>query len=168
MSLWAEDWVALEPGPSFKSGITDPGTDPSAGPLFCAHFNQAWKPLILGSLLQLCQPLSWAISDPAALEDVLGRATKLLDMFGEAGLCEVIEVGVVSGTIASRTPYLDIDVVFTKTHASTPTVVTGSLTDKLVVTVSAITETGCTLRLAFDTEVVADTAVLANWLAYSD
>lgn len=168
MSLWEESWVAGQPIPSFRAGIADPGTDPSAGPLFCAHFNQAWKPLILGSLLQLCQPLSWAITDEAALEDVLGRATKLLNMFGEAGLCEVIEVGVVSGTIASRTPYLDIDVVFTKTHTSTPTVVTGSLTDKLVVTVSAITETGCTVRLAFDTEVVSDTAASANWLAYSD
>lgn len=168
MSLWEDNWVTGQPIPSFRAGIADPGTDPEAAPLFCAHFNQAWKPLILGSLLQLCQPLSWAITDPAALDNVLGRATKLLNMFGEAGLCEVIEVGVVSGTIASRTPYLDVDVVFAKTHTSTPTVVTGSLTDKLVVTVSAITETGCTLRLAFDTEVVDDTTVLANWLAYSD
>lgn len=168
MSLWVENSIAREPQASFPAGIADPGTDPSAGPLFCAHFNQNWKPLVLGCLLQLCQPLSWAITDEAALEDVLGRATKLLNMFGEAGLCEVIETGVVSGTIASRTPYLDVDVLFAKTHTSIPTVVTGSLTDKLVVTVSAITETGCTLRLAFDTEVVSDTAVLANWLAYSD
>ena len=166
MSLWDEDMALYGPRPSFVEPVADPGTDPAVGPLVCVHFNREWLPVVLGSLLQLCQPPSWAVDDADALNGLLGRATGLLDLFGAAEACPVIEAGTVSGTVAARTPYVDSDVSFAQTYSGNPTVVATGVTDKLNVTVQAISGTGCTLRLSFDTEVVGDTAVSANWLAY--
>lgn len=166
MSLWDAGLAAFAPKPSFTQQVAPPDTDPGAGPLLCVHFNQAWRPVVMGALLQLCQPPSWAETDPAALNTVLARATELLELFGEAGLCPVMESGTLGGTVAARTPSLDISVAFSQTYGAAPVVLATSRTDKLDVAVIALSETGATFRLSFDTEVVDDTAVAANWLAY--
>lgn len=166
MSLWADGQAAIPPQASFTQKVADPGIDPGVGPLICVHFNREWLPVVLGALLQLCQPPSWDVDDPDALNLVLGRATALLNAFSEAELCPVMESGTLGGTILSRTPYLDIPVVFTQTYSGAPVVLATSLTDKMDVSVVDLTATGCTFRLSFDTEVVSDTDVAANWMAY--
>jgi hypothetical protein len=166
VSLWDGERAAFAPKPSFTQAVAAPSTDPGSGPFICAHFNREWLPVVLGALLQLCQPPSWAVDDPDTLNTVLGWATELLNLFSEAGACPTMESGTISGTVASRTPYVDLPVVFANTYATAPVVVATSLTARCDVTVSDISTTGCTFRLSFDTEVVADTDVAANWFAY--
>lgn len=166
MSLWADGLGSYTVKPSFTQQVAAPSTDPGSGPLICVHFNQEWLPVVLGALLQLTQPLSWAEDDPDTLNTILGRATALMNLFSMAELCPVMEAGTVSGTVSSRTPYEDIDIAFAETYTGAPVVVATGLTDKLNVTVGNLTATGCTLRLSFDVEVVSDTAVGATWLAY--
>jgi hypothetical protein len=166
VSLWENGWASYPALSSFTQPVADPGIDPGVGPLICVHFNRDWLPVVLGALLQLCQPPSWDVDDPDDLNTVLGRATALLNAFSEAELCPVMESGTLSGTILSRTPYLDIPVTFVQTYSGAPVVIASSLTDKMDVTIGDLTATGCTFRLSFDTEVVSDTAVAANWIAH--
>jgi hypothetical protein len=166
MSLWADGREAYLPYPSFTQPAPAPEIDPGSGPFICVHFNPEWLPVVLGSLLQLTQPSSWDEADPDTLNTILGRATALMNIFSTAEACPVLDGGSVSGTVASRTPYQDFDVTFASTFTAAPVVVATGLTDKLDVTVSSITETGCTFRLSFATEVISDTSVSADWFAY--
>lgn len=52
------------------------------------RFSVAWLPLVVGSLMQLVQPSSWATTDADALDAVLQAATDLIDTVGSAGPCE--------------------------------------------------------------------------------
>jgi len=163
MSLWADGYAALEPVSSFKCGVADPGTDPTDGPLVCVHFNKEWLPLVLGSLLQLCEPVSWAITDPGTLADVLGRATELLNLFGQAGLCPVQEDGVLALTIPAGDASVSGDIVFSLTYATPPLVDCSGDNPDLIATWGDVTTFGFTLTITAATPVVTATMANVSW-----
>lgn len=90
MGLWRGRQPWWQQG-SYVEPVAVPGTDPAADPQVCVSFNKAWLPYIVGSLLQLVQPSSWATSNPTTLADTLTAATELIERFGTAGECTVVQ-----------------------------------------------------------------------------
>lgn len=87
--MWnpAERWAQQG---SFVEPVAVPGADPADAPQVCLSINSTWLPYVIGSLMQLVQPSTWATSDPAALAAVLTAATELIERFGTAGECGVL------------------------------------------------------------------------------
>lgn len=77
---------------SYRQPVVDPGTAPGDGPLVCLQVNASWIPYIIGSLMQLAQPLAWTTTDPTSLADLLGRVTDLIVSIGTAGACMALEM----------------------------------------------------------------------------
>ena len=90
MGLWRGRQPWWQQG-SYVEPVAVPGTDPAADPQVCVSFNKVWLPYIVGSLLQLVQPSSWATSSPTTLADTLTAATELIERFGTAGECTVVQ-----------------------------------------------------------------------------
>ena len=72
---------------SFVEPVTPPNSAPCDPPLICFSVNQGWLPYVLGALMQLAQPSTWIVADDAALADILGRATDLINCVGTAVPC---------------------------------------------------------------------------------
>ena len=87
--MWnpAERWAQQG---SYQAPVPVPGADPADAPHVCLSINSTWLPYVIGSLMQLVQPSTWATSDPAALAAVLTAATELIERFGTAGECGVL------------------------------------------------------------------------------
>ena len=69
---------------SYIQPVTDPDISPGDVALITLACNTAWLPYVVGSLLQLLQPLAWTTTSPTALADLLGRVTDLLGMVATA------------------------------------------------------------------------------------
>lgn len=163
MSLWDEGQARFPPKPSFTQAVPAPSTDPGSGPLICVHFNQEWLPVVLGALLQLCQPPSWAVDDPDALNTVLGRATLLLDMFGQAELCPVTEDGIVTLTITAGNASASTTITFVQTYATAPLVDCSCDNPDLISSWSDVSTTGATLTITAATPVTESTSADVSW-----
>lgn len=72
---------------SYRESLPDPGTDLVGATMVCAQFPASAIPYITGSLLQLLQPPTWAITDPSRMSEVLGQVTDLIVALGTAGPC---------------------------------------------------------------------------------
>lgn len=161
MSLWNEQLEFAKP--SFEEPVPDPGTDPTAGPLVCVQFNHEWLQYVCGCLLQLCQPPSWAITDPTALGAALVNATKLLNLFASAELCVPTENGIITLTILAGEGSVSQPIVFANTYAAPPVVVVSSNSEGIYASWSAVTTTGFTLTLACATPTPVDISCVGSW-----
>lgn len=75
---------------SYQQAITPLEEDPDSGTLVCLQpINQAWLPVVIGCLDQLCNPSSWSTTDDDQLNTALEQANRLKQMFGERGVCPV-------------------------------------------------------------------------------
>ena len=72
---------------SFVESVTPPAGESQDGPLLCLPLNPTWLPYILGALAQLVQPTTWDVATPADLEDIQGRVTDLIAIWGNAMPC---------------------------------------------------------------------------------
>lgn len=72
---------------SYNEPLPDPGTDLVNATVVCARIPQTAIPYIVGSLLQLLQPLAWSITDATRMSEVLGQVTDLIVALGTAGAC---------------------------------------------------------------------------------
>jgi hypothetical protein len=79
---------------SFIEPIPTIAALPSDSPLYCVKFNQDWQPAIVGALMQLIQPNSFATSDPVERLLMLEASTDLIALFGNATDCPMIEMRV--------------------------------------------------------------------------
>jgi Collagen triple helix repeat (20 copies) len=77
---WAQQGSFVEP-------VAIPAADPADEPQLCFSFNEHWLPYVLGALMQLVQPTTWATSDVTALANVLTAATELIERVGTAEVC---------------------------------------------------------------------------------
>jgi hypothetical protein len=80
----ADNWAQQG---SFTAPVAVPGADPGDAPLICIEINAAWVPYVVGALMQLVQPTTWATTDPVAMTAVLTAATELIERVGTAGEC---------------------------------------------------------------------------------
>jgi hypothetical protein len=80
------------PVSSYVEKVEDPGTDPRAMPLVCLQINASWQPYMAGALTQLVNPATWDEPSPAALSDVLARATDLISIVALAGVCTAVQI----------------------------------------------------------------------------
>src|SRR5271157_1618926 len=80
-----------EPQSSYVEPVVDPGTAPGDDPLVCIQINASWIPYVVGSVLQLMQPLAWTVGDRWTgywyQPDLLGRVSDLIARIGTAGPC---------------------------------------------------------------------------------
>jgi hypothetical protein len=60
------------------------------------QFAATWLPYVVGALNQLVQPGAWLTSDPTVLEQQLVWATRIIEMFGTASGCPMVEVRLTS------------------------------------------------------------------------
>jgi hypothetical protein len=73
---------------SFETGEIPLAYDPDAEPLICLPpINRYWLPLILGCLDQLRNPSTWIASSDSALNTILDRSNRLMQMVGERADC---------------------------------------------------------------------------------
>jgi len=91
-----DNWSAVS---SFTQPVPPPDTEPDAAPLVCFQLNQSWLPYLVGAAMQLAQPAAWAASDPTALQTVLDRATRLVEMIGDATGCAEMQFRLTSGCV---------------------------------------------------------------------
>src|SRR5665647_3815914 len=84
---------------SFISKVPLPDTEPDAAATFTVSLSQAWRPVMLGALMELMQPSSWDTTDPTALALVLARSFKLIDIVAQAGPGGSVQAGSASVTI---------------------------------------------------------------------
>lgn len=165
MSLWEEGLANAEP--SFRVPIPDITSDPASGPYVSVQFNQDWLLAVCGCILQLCQPPSWAVSDPTELAAVLERATALINIFMGAEGNVVQEIGTASGTILAGTNTVLVPITFSLSHSSPPIVIVSGKDLETLAWVSDITETTCNVHMTVATNVVADTPSSLDWAAFS-
>jgi len=110
--MWDPEAWAVRP--SFTEPVTDPGTAPGDDPLVCLQVNASWIPYIVGSCLQLAQPLAWTTTDSTALADLLGRVTDLINLIGTAEACMAPQYRLTSEcglqySLDGGTTWLDVD-----------------------------------------------------------
>lgn len=72
---------------SYNEPLPDPGTNLVGAAVVCAQIPATAIPYLIGSLLQLAQPPTWAITDPTRMSEVLGQVTDLIVALGTAGAC---------------------------------------------------------------------------------
>lgn len=77
--------------PSFREPLADPGTEPLSGPLVCISVSKSWLAILAGCALQVCQPTSWAETDPVLLHDLLDRSYALFLAIALAEECVPIQ-----------------------------------------------------------------------------
>lgn len=167
MSLWEDSWAPFPPKPSFVESVSDPGTDPEEGPFVCVQFNQAWLPFVCGALLQLCQPPTWGLTNSSDPSGVLARATKLLNLFGLAGACEVTQRGIVPLTIPNGDAVVSTPITFPTPFPAIPIVIVATDNPDLVPAWSGVTPEGMTVELSAAVDVTEDTAGILSWVAVS-
>jgi hypothetical protein len=161
--VWDPDW--FDPEPSFREPLTDPGTEPDAGPLVCIRVSKSWLAILAGCALQVCQPASWDITDPVALADVLNRSMDLLNLVTSAEACLVGEDGTVSITILAGDGQAGMAVTFTGTYTVAPKILVSSDSVALTASYSDVSTSGFTAHLAADVPVIADTTGTVSWAA---
>lgn len=72
---------------SYNEALPDPGTALIGATMVCAQLPATAIPYMIGSLLQLLQPPTWAITDQTRMNEVLGQVTDLIVALGTAGAC---------------------------------------------------------------------------------
>jgi hypothetical protein len=72
---------------SYRQPLPDPGTDLIDPAFVCAQIPASAIPYIVGSLLQLLQPPTWAITDHDRMSEILGQVTDLILAIGTAAPC---------------------------------------------------------------------------------
>jgi hypothetical protein len=72
---------------SYNEPLPDPGTDLIDPAFVCAQIPATAIPYIVGSLLQLLQPPTWAITDADRMSEILGQVTDLILAIGTAAPC---------------------------------------------------------------------------------
>jgi hypothetical protein len=85
---------------SFPEPVAIPAVlDTNASPRVCVQFASEWLPYVVGCLMQLVQPTTWATEDPATLYGAQEAATRLIETFGTAGVCDVPEFRLTEGCV---------------------------------------------------------------------
>ena len=165
MSLWEDGRSAFQSVSSFAQSATDPGTDPADAPLVQVQFNAAWLRCALGALAQLCQPPAWGQTGSSDASGVLGRATKLLNLFSEASLVMPAQEGVVTLTILAGNAEASTFVTFVPTFASLPVVDVSCDSTDVIVAWSEVTTNGLLVSVMVATALTVDLTVDASWHA---
>ena len=149
---------------SFISKVPLPDSEPDAAATFTVTLSQAWRPVMLGALMQLMQPSSWDTTDPTALALVLARSFKLIDIVAQAGGGSV-QAGSASVTILAGTAVGYAGVTYPTAYSAAPIVVASGTTGTLIAAAEAITEIGFVLSVTAPTPVLTDTTETVDWLA---
>lgn len=97
---------------SYVEPVDDPGTGPGDDPLICLQVNASWIPYIIGSVLQMLQPLAWNASG-STLADILGRVQDLINRIGTAEVCVAPQFRLTAGcglqySLDGGTTWLDV------------------------------------------------------------
>jgi hypothetical protein len=153
-----------EPEPSYFVPIPDPGTEPDAEPTVCIRINKLWAPILAGCAMQVAQPPSWAVTDPALLDDLLARAQVLVNIIGLAVACVNEEDGTEALTILAGNGTVSFVLTFTKTYLTAPVVLVSTNDIALTASWSAVNLTTVTLHLTSSVPVVADTVGIVSYL----
>lgn len=162
--MWDPDHLLADP--SFGEPIADPGTEPTAGPLVCVALNYSWRAILAGCALQVCQPPSWAITDPDLLADVLRRSMDLLYLVATAGPC--VQSATVDITILTGNAYAEATVTFPQAYGDTARVVVSESTGLYIASVSSSSSTGCVMRITARFNVLVDSTATVTWMAQGE
>src|ERR1035437_4654302 len=149
---------------SFISKVPLPDTEPDAAATFSVTLSQAWRPVMLGALMQLMQPSSWDTTDPTALALVLARSFKLIDIVAQAEGGSV-QAGSASVTILAGTAVGYAGVTYPTAYSVAPIVVASGTSGTLIAAAEAITEIGFVLSVTAPTPVLTDTTETVDWLS---
>ncbi len=150
---------------SFISKVPLPDTEPDAAATFTVTLSRAWRPVMLGALMQLMQPSSWDTTDPTALALVLARSFKLIDIVAQAGAGGNVQAGSAVVTILAGTAVGYAGVTYPTAYSAAPIVVASGTTGTLIVAAEAITEIGFVLSVTAPTPVLTDTTETVDWLS---
>lgn len=162
VSLIGEDFVE-DVGGSFQQPLTDPGSDPQDGALYCVHVNADWLPILAGCALQTLMPASWEYADDTALNTVLDRAILLLNAIGLAERCPAADVVTVTITAGAATG--TASVTFSAAFSAAPVVTCSGDSGSVICSAESVTTTGFTARITSDVELLANHDEHVSWNA---
>jgi hypothetical protein len=165
MSLWEESRAQFDAVSSFPQALSDPGTDPGEGPFICIRFNQAWQQVVLGCLLQACQPPAFGMKVSADSTHLMQRATKLLNMFASAGVCPMSDQGVVTLTIPAGYASTIGAVSFASAFPTPPHVDVSCNNPDILASWSEVTEADFSVTITAAVPVRVDTTADVSWTA---
>jgi hypothetical protein len=165
MSLWEDGRNLFPPSSPFNQPAVDPGTDPTGGDLVCVEFNALWAPLVAGALGCLCQPATWGMTGSDDPTGVLGRATELVNLFGQAVRCAVEQHGSVPLTILTGESSASAAVVFAPPFTDVPVALVSSNDGSLHAWFSNVRVDGMTVNLDAAVPVIVDTPGVVDWEA---
>ncbi len=158
-------WDPRRPAPrgSFVEPVTIPATTPADGPLLYLPCNADWVPYVLGAMMQLVLPSTWATADPAAVREVQTQVTDLMAAWSAEG--GDVEAGSTNVTIPAGAAEGSAEQVFAIGHTVAPIVVTGTASGDYIPSADTVSATGFRAVLTAPTPVVSDVTALVSWLA---
>ena|ERR1019366_1862138 len=151
------------PRGSFPEPVAIPAAGPGGGPLLYLPATQEWVNLILGAMLQLILPSTWATTDPAALRDVQTQVTDLMASWSAEG--GDVEAGTTEVTIPAGAAVGSAEQTFAIGHTTAPVVVAGTASGDYIPSADTVSATGFRAVLTAPTPVVSDVTALVSWLA---
>lgn len=150
-------------GGSFQQPLTDPGVDPTSGPLVALLFNRTWKSLLGGAALQLLMPASWDYATESDLNTVLDEAILLFNAILAAETAP--EYGMVSITITAGNATATAAITFPVAFPSAPVVLCSGDSGTVICSAESITSTGFTARVTSNVVLGADHSESVSWQA---
>ena len=158
-------WDPLRPWPqgSFVEAVAIPAAAPTDGPLLYLPCSATWVPYVLGAMMQLMLPSTWATTDPAALREVQTQVTDLMAAWSAEG--GDVEAGSTTVTIPAGTAEGSAEQTFASGHTVAPIVVTGTAGGDYIPSADTVSATGFRAVLTAPTPVVSDVTALVSWLA---
>ncbi|HEV2461068.1 MAG TPA: hypothetical protein VGS80_22175 [Ktedonobacterales bacterium] len=165
MSLWDDGSALFGAQSSFPQAIPDPGTDPTAGDQVQVQFSAAWLPYVLGSLQQLTQPPTWGMTGSSDSTGVLGRATKLLNLFSEAVVVVPEQEGIATLTILAGTAQAIAVITFSPAFVSPPIVDVSCDDPNVIASWGEVTGDAMTIAATVAVVLTSDLTVEVSWHA---
>ena len=150
---------------SFISKVPLPDAEPDDSATFTVTLSQAWRPVMLGALMQLIQPSSWDTTDPTALALVLARSEKLIDMVAQATDGGYMESGSTTVTIYAGASEGSAEQIFPTAYTVAPDVVAGCDSGDYIVSADTVSATSFRAVLTAPTPVIADVTATVTWFS---
>ncbi len=156
-------WYDEGPSSLYYEQLPIPSAAPTDDPQVCISLNPAWVPYLAGAAMDLLQRSTWDSIDPAVLLEVIGQATDLLAIIGNAGVC--MQAGTASVTISSGQSVGTAVITFPVPFASTPVVVVSIDSGLYIAGKESLTASGFTATLTARFAVGADSTDTLSWIA---
>jgi hypothetical protein len=150
---------------SFISKVPLPDAEPDDAATFTVTLSRAWRPVMLGALMQLVQPSSWDTTDANALALVLARSLKLIDIVAQAGDGENVESGSTTVTIYAGAAAGSAEQIYPTAYSVAPDVVAGSDSGDYIASADTVSATSFRAVLTAPTPVLADVTATVTWFS---